>query len=286
MPYVHPEALVSTDWLAAHLSDANLRVVDGSYTMPGVAPAARENYAARHIPGAVRFDIDEISDHASPLPHMLPSERDFAAAMSRLSIGDDTRVVVYDAAGLATAARTWWMLRAFGHRDVAILDGGLPKWLAENHAVTSALPSPAPATFTAKFDPSLVRDKAKLLANLDTKREQVLDARTAERFAGTAAEPWAGRRPGRIPGSFNLPYTKLVDAANRTVLPADALARHFAEAGIALDKPIITSCGSGVTACVLAFGLHLIGREDVAVYDGSWAEWGLPGDTPVATGQP
>jgi thiosulfate/3-mercaptopyruvate sulfurtransferase len=284
MAYAHPEALVSTGWLAAHLDDAGQWLIDGSFKMPGVEPTARADYLARHIPGAVLFDIDEISDHASSLPHMLPSERDFAAAIGGLGIADDDLVVIYDSTGLTSAPRVWWMLRAFGHDRIAILDGGLPKWLAEGRPTTDAVPAPVPSPYRARFRPELVRDKARLLANLETESEQVLDARTRERFEGKAAEPWPGRRPGRIPNSLNLPYTLLTDATAKTMLPAEELRRRFAEAGLRPDKPVVTSCGSGVTACVLAFGLYLAGREDVAVYDGSWAEWGLPGSTPVATG--
>ena len=283
--YAHPDSLVSTEFLAAHLDDPTIRVVDGSFKMPGVTPLAREEYASRHIPGAVFFDIDEISDHKSPLPHMLPSEAEFATAMRRLGVGDRHRVVIYDAAGLVSAGRVWWMLRSFGHDNAAILDGGLPKWLAEGGATTDALPAPAQANFTARFNPVLVRDKKQLLANLTSPRDQVLDARASERFAGTAAEPWPGRRSGRIPRSFNLPYNLLTDAKTKTLLPRPTHWQNILPlAGIDMNKPVVTSCGSGVTACVLAFGLYLIGKDDTAVYDGSWAEWGLPGDTPVATG--
>ncbi|HEY7991889.1 MAG TPA: 3-mercaptopyruvate sulfurtransferase [Stellaceae bacterium] len=286
MPYAHPEALVSTEWLVAHLGDADLRVVDGSFKMPGVTPLAIDDYRARHIPGAVYFDIDRIADHRSTLPHMLPGEAAFAASMSELGIGDSDMVVVYDAAGLVSAARAWWMLRAFGHKRVAILDGGLPKWLSEGRPVTTDIPTPTPRPYNARFNPALVRTKAALLANLTSKREQVLDARTKERYEGAAPEPWPGRRPGRIPGSLNLPYGNLTDPRSKTFLPAAELQKQFDAAGATRDKPVVTSCGSGVTACVLAFGLYLTGRDDVAVYDGSWAEWGLPGDTPVATGKP
>jgi thiosulfate/3-mercaptopyruvate sulfurtransferase len=284
MPYAHPEALVSAGWLADHVNDADLRLLDGSFKMPGVTPTAAEDYAARHIPGAIFFDIDVVSDHASPLPHMLPSEAEFAASVGKLGIGNDDRVVIYDSAGVVSASRAWWMFRVFGHDRIAVLDGGLPKWLAEGRPVTAEVPSPAQRSYRARFHPERVRSKAQILANLTGKTEQVLDARTVERFEGKAPEPWPGRRPGRMPFSLNLPYSLLSNAADKTLVPAEEMERRFRAAGVGHDKPVVTSCGSGVTACVLAFGLYLTGREDVAVYDGSWAEWGLPGDTPVATG--
>ena len=281
--YVHPESLVDTAWLAKHLGDPDLRVVDATYFLPSQGKNARAEFEARHIPGAVFFDIDEIADTSKPLPHMLPTPEKFASRMRKLGIGDGNRVVVYDAHGLMSATRAWWMLRIFGHDDVALLDGGLPKWLAEGHATEDGPPHPRERHFTARFDHSQVRDKAQLLANLKTKREQVLDARAAGRFTGREPELWPGRRSGHIPGSHNLPYTELLDPANKTLLPAERLAAKFRDAGIDLKRPVVTSCGSGVTATVLAFGLHLIGHRDVAVYDGSWAEWGLPGNTPVET---
>jgi thiosulfate/3-mercaptopyruvate sulfurtransferase len=284
MPYAHPEALVSTEWLADHVNDTDLRPLDGSFKMLGVTPTAAEDYAMRHIPGAIFFDIDVVSDHSSPLPHMLPSEAAFAASVGRLGIGNDDRVVIYDSAGVVSATRVWWMFRAFGHERLAVLNGGLPKWLKEGRPVTGSVPSLAPRPYRARFHPERVRSKAQILANLTGKAEQVLDARTVERFEGKAPEPWPGRRPGRMPGSLNLPYTLLSNAADKTLASAEEMEHRFREAGVGRDKPVITSCGSGVTACVLAFGLYLTGREDVAVYDGSWAEWGLPGDTPVATG--
>lgn len=282
--YAHPEDLVSTEWLAAHIDRHDVRVVDGSFTLPGVTPTAEKAYAARHIPSAVFFDIEAISDHANPLPHMLPSDADFARAAGGLGLGDDHRIVVYDMAGFNSAPRVWWMLKTFGHPNVALLDGGLPKWLAEGRPVTTLVPQPQPATFTAHLDRARVRDKAQLLANLAEKREQVIDARAAGRFAGTAAEPRAGLRAGHIPGSINLPYDLLADAKTKTLLPADQIEKRFRDAGVTRDKPIVTSCGSGVTACALAFGLHLIGWPEAAIYDGSWSEWGLPGETPIATG--
>jgi thiosulfate/3-mercaptopyruvate sulfurtransferase len=284
MAYAHPEDLVSTEWLAAHIDRYDVRVIDGSFTLPGVKPTAQEAYAKQHIPSAVFFDIEAISDHANPLPHMLPSDQEFAAATARLGLGDQHRIVVYDIAGFNSAPRVWFMLRAFGHRHVALLNGGLPKWLAEGRPVTALVPKPRAANFTAKLDPALVRDRTQILANLTQKREQVIDARAAPRFAGSAPEPRPGLRAGHIPGSINLPYDKLADPKSRTLLPAPEIERRFREAGVKRDRPVVTSCGSGVTACALAFGLHLIGWPAAAVYDGSWSEWGLPGDTPIATG--
>jgi thiosulfate/3-mercaptopyruvate sulfurtransferase len=281
MPYANPDALVSTEWLASHIEAPNLRIVDGSFKLPGVTPTAREDYERRHIPGAVFFDIDRVADETSPLPHMLPGAPEFARHMERLGLGDEDKIIVYDGAGLNSAPRVWWMLRAFGHDDVAVLDGGLPKWLAEGRPTTEAIPTPPARRFTARLRPSLLRDKAQLLANLTSRTEQVIDARAAPRFAGAAPEPRPGLRGGHIPGSLNLPYDRLSDPATHTVLPADALAERFRAAGLRPDRPVVCSCGSGVTACALAFGLHLVGWPEAAVYDGSWAEWGMPGDTPV-----
>lgn len=284
--YGHPEALVETAWLAAHLNDPNLRILDGSFTLPNVHPSGPELYARQHIPGAIFFDIEEIRDTANPLPHMLPDEKTFAATMSKLGVGSDHKVVVYDAFGLTSAPRVWWTLHVFGHKDVAVLNGGLPKWLAEGRTVTADVPKFPPATFNAKLDKSRVRDKVQMLANLQSKREQVIDARSAGRFSGEAPEPRAGLRGGHIPGSFSLPSDQLVDKSTRMVLPADALAAKFRAAGIDPAQPTATSCGSGVTASALAFGMYLLGWPEPAVYDGSWSEWGLPGDTPVETGPP
>jgi len=281
--YAHPESLVDTAWLAKHLNDPDLRVGDATYFLPNQGRNARAEYETQHIPGAVFFDIDEIADTENPLPHMLPSPEKFASRMRKLGIGDGNRVVVYDAHGLMSATRAWWMLSVYGHKDVALLDGGLPKWLAEGRPVEDGPPRPRERHFTARFDHSQVRDKTQILANIKTRREQVLDARAKGRFTGREPELWPGRRSGHIPGSHNLPFTDLLDPTNKTLLPADLLSAKFREAGIDLKKPVVTSCGSGITATVLAFGLHLLGHRDVAVYDGSWAEWGLPGETPVET---
>ena len=285
MSYARPEALVTTEWLADHLGDPRVRILDASYKMPGMTPTAREEYAGGHIPGAVFFDIDDVAQPGTTLPHMIPSPELFARKMEERGIGDGHRVVVYDTVGLSSAGRAWWMLRLYGHDDVALLDGGLPKWKAEGRPLETAAPSPAAGRhFTPHFDPALVRDKQALLANLGGRREQVVDARAAGRFEGTAAETWPGRRSGHIPGSRNLPFDRVTDPSTRQLRDADSLRALFRDAGVSLDRPIVTSCGSGVTACAVAFALHLIGHPGAAVYDGSWSEWGLPGDTPVETG--
>jgi thiosulfate/3-mercaptopyruvate sulfurtransferase len=284
MPYAHPEALVSTGWLAAHLGDPHVRIVDASFKLPGIVPTAREDYDSAHIPGAVFFDIDDIAQPGTSLPHMIPPPELFARKMEALGIGDDDRVVAYDSAGLSSAGRAWWMLRLFGHHGVAILDGGLPKWRADGRPTNTAVPSPPQRHFTAVFDPSLVRDKKALLENLSAHAEQVVDARASGRFDGIAEETRPGLRRGHIPGSRNLPYDRVTDPNTRELRNPEELAMLFRSAGVRLDRPIVTSCGSGVTACALAFALHLIGHSGAAVYDGSWSEWGLPGDTPVETG--
>jgi thiosulfate/3-mercaptopyruvate sulfurtransferase len=284
MNYAHPESLVSTEWLAAHLGDPGVRVLDGTYHLPTVKRDGRAEYLAKHIPGAAFFDIDGIADDATDLPHMIPAPAIFEAEMRKLGISATTRVVVYDTYGWQSAARVWWSLRAFGHDNVALLDGGLPKWLAEGRAVEAGDATNAPGNFTAKFRPELVRSKAQMLANVTSQAEQVLDARAAGRFEGTAPEPRPGLRGGHIPGSRNLPMGSLVDPKTMRLKPADELAKLYAGAGIDVARPIATTCGSGVTACGLAFGLHLIGAEKVAIYDGSWSEWGLPGGPPIATG--
>ncbi len=278
------DALVSTEWLAAHLQAPDVRIVDASWYLPTEERDARAEHAEQHIPGAVFFDIDEIADDGSPLPHMLPSPEKFAARVRRLGLGDGNRIVVYDGAGLFSAARVWWMFRVFGHDDVAVLDGGLPKWLAEGRPVESLPPMPRERHFTARLNTLMVRDLDQVRRNLDSGREQVLDARSAGRFAGTAPEPRADLRSGHIPGSLSLPYDRLIDPERGTLLPADELRARFEAAGVDLSRPVITTCGSGVTACILALGLHLLGHRDVAVYDGSWAEWGGRDDTPVDTG--
>jgi thiosulfate/3-mercaptopyruvate sulfurtransferase len=278
------DALVSTEWLAARLGAPDVRVVDASYKMPGVMPTTAEDYSRAHIPGAVFFDINEIADTETSLPHMLPSAAKFSSRMRGLGLGDGNRIVLYATNGIAGAARAWWTFCVFGHNDVSVLDGGLTAWLAEGRPVDDLPPAPRDRHFTARLNTMLVRDQSQILRNLETRREQVLDARTAGRFEGTAAEPWPGRRQGHIPGSRNLDHLRLIDPANGRMKPPADLETLFREAGIDLARPVVTSCGSGVTASVLALGLHLVGHRDVAVYDGSWAEWGLPDGPPIETG--
>lgn len=283
MTYANPDALVSTEWLAAHLEAPDVRVVDASRPLTTEDRDARAAYEARHIPGAVFFDIDEIADSENPLPHMLPSPEKFASLVGRLGLGDGHRIIAYDSAGLYSAGRAWWMFRVFGHGDIAVLDGGLPKWLREGRPTESGKPMPGERKFTSSMNTLLVRDLDHMKENLESRREQVLDSRPAGRFAGTEPEPRPGLRSGHIPGSLNLPYTDILDPDTGTLRPADALRARVTAAGIDLDKPVVTTCGTGVTAAALALALYLLGHGDAAVYDGSWTEWGGRDDTPVET---
>lgn len=279
--YVNPEALVSTAWLAERLNAPDIRIVDGSWYLAQQKRDPKAEYAAAHIPGAVFFDIDEIADTANPLPHMLPSPEKFASRVRRLGLGDGNRIVVYDGSGSnLSACRVWWMFRVFGHRDVAVLDGGFRKWQAEGRPVEDLPPHARDRHFTARLDSTMVRDLDQVRANIEEQREQVVDARSAGRFAGTQPEPRAGLRGGHIPRSFNLPYNELA-GPDGTMLPAAALRQRIEQSGLDLSKPIVASCGSGVSACVIALALHLLGHREVAVYDGSWSEWGSRPDTPI-----
>ncbi len=283
MDYVNPESLVSTEWLAANLTNAKLRIVDSSWYMPDQERDAKAEFTARHIPGAVFFDIDGIADRESALPHMMPDAETFAASVGALGIGNGSSVVVYDTHGLFSAARAWWMFRAFGHDDVAILNGGFPKWVREDRAIESGAPQPPPTRFDARLAPGVVRDFDQVLANLESRDDQVIDARGSPRFTASVPEPRAGLRGGHIPGSVNLPYGDLLKPGDGTLLAAPELANAFSQAGADLAKPVITTCGSGVTAAALVFALHLLGKDDAAVYDGSWSEWGGRSDAPVET---
>lgn len=276
--------LVSTDWLAAHLSAPDVRVVDATYFLPNEGRDARAEYEAEHIPGAVFFDIDAVKDPESPLPHMLPPPEAFSSKVRKLGLGDGNRIIVYDRRGLFSAARVWWSFRAYGHEDVAVLDGGLPKWLAEGRPVDDRPVMQTERHFTARFNTLMVRDLEQVQANIDSGREQLLDARSAERFRGEVEEVRPGQRRGHIPRSMNLPFNELVDPRDGSLLPPDELRARFAAAGIDPARPVVTTCGSGVTACVLLLGLTRIGAGNLALYDGSWSEWGLPDGPPIETG--
>lgn len=279
MPVSLPSPLVSADWLSSHLSQ--VKVVDASWHMPAAQRNAAADFEAAHIAGAVFFDIDAHSDHSSGLPHTLPSTEHFAKTMAALGINNSDCIVVYDTAGLFSAARLWWMLRVFGHKNVAVLDGGLPAWKAANLPLESGAAQPKPAAFHATLHPALLRGKADILANLTSAEALVLDARAAERYAGTLAEPRAGLRSGHIPASHNLHFGQLLQA-DGCMKPAAELATLLAPAQ---GKPVISSCGSGITACIIDLALEITGHRQHAVYDGSWAEWGADAACPIETGE-
>jgi len=278
------DPLVTTDWLSARIDDPKVKIIDASFKLPGVLPLPADDYLAAHIPGAVFFDVDAISDRSDPRPHMYPDAGQFARDVAALGISSGDTVVAYDSGGWVAAPRAWWMFLSFGYGNVRVLDGGLKKWLREGRPTHSGKVTAKPGKFQAKFDPSYVRSQQQLVGNLTTHAEQVVDARPRPRFEGTVAEPRAGLRSGHIPGSRSVPYAGLFDAETGAMKPLEQLRRIFGEAGVDIAKPIVTSCGSGVSALVLTLALYRLGVRGSALYDGSWSEWGLPDGPPVATG--
>ncbi|MFZ0558256.1 MAG: 3-mercaptopyruvate sulfurtransferase [Methylovirgula sp.] len=273
---------VSTRWLAEHLHDPDLAVIDATFFVPDEGRNARAEYLAAHIPGAVFFDIDAIADRATDLPHMLPSPEAFAAAMRALGIGSSLRLIVCDNAGLQGGARVWWTLRIYGAKDVKILAGGLTKWKAEGRALEAGEVQRAPREFAIAFDRAGVVDLETVKRASAEGSPQIVDARPAARFRGEAPEPRPGVRSGHIPGSFSLPWREI--AADGEMRSPQEIAAAFAKAGVDLGKPVITTCGSGVTAAILLLALESAGKKDVALYDGAWSEWGARTDLPIAKG--
>lgn len=283
MDYKNPDALVSTEWLADHMNAPDVRIVDATSFLPTSDRDAKAEFQGCHIPGAVFFDINDIADDSVDLPHMLPDAVKFSSRVRKLGLGDGSRIVVYDTnGGFLAAQRVWWTFRVFGHKDVAVLNGGLPKWIAEDRPLDDLPRRPQERHFTPRVDNTLVRSREQMMANINSKREQVLDARSPGRFAGTEPEPRATQQTGHIPGSLNLPFNAVMVPDNHfTMRSADEIIAAIKQTGVDPSKPIVTSCGTGVTASVLAFAFYLVGHKNVAVYDGSWAEWGNHPDCPV-----
>lgn len=279
-----PKTLVSTGWLAAHLKDPDLRILDGTLFMADEGRDARAEYAAAHIPGARFFDIDDISDARSDLPHMVPPVEKFMSRLRAMGVGDGHQVVVYDAKGLFSAARVWWLFRLMGQDNIAVLDGGFPKWQAKGRPVEDLPPMVRDRHMTVRRQNHMVRDVTQVSSASKLGDHEILDARAAARFRGDAPEPREGLRAGHMPGARNVPYTDLLND-DKTLKDPDSLREVFAAAGVDMTKPVITSCGSGVTAAVINLALERIGKTDHALYDGSWTEWGASPTLPVATGE-
>ncbi|WP_108483683.1 3-mercaptopyruvate sulfurtransferase [Oceaniglobus ichthyenteri] len=283
MAYDDPTTLVSTQWLGDHLKDPDLRILDCSWYLPDMGRDPRAEYDAAHIPGARFLALDDVSDSRSDLPHMAPPPEKFISRMRGMGVGDGHQVVVYDGIGMFSAARIWWLFRLMGKTDVAVLDGGFAKWQAEGRPEEDMPPIMRDRHITVARQNHLVRDVTQVAAAAKLGDHQIVDARGAERFAGTAPEPREGLRAGHIPGSRNVPYKSLLNG-DGTMKGPDDLRRVFTEAGIDLNRPVITTCGSGVTAAILSLGLEILGHRDHGLYDGSWAEWGMYNDLKVATG--
>lgn len=277
----HPPLISIDDF--RELADGNVVLLDASFTMPGVNPNAAELFASGHIPGAQFFDIETICDPASPLPHMLPGGEDFSKHAGALGVGNDTHVVVYDREGMMSAGRAWWMFRVFGHTKVSVLDGGLKAWLSRGLGLSKEISPVRPQNFIANFNPRLVADLDQVRTAME-RSDQIVDARSSARFTGAEKEKRAGLRSGHIPGSFNVPFGLMSDSATGLMKTPQSLRETFEKAGLDLAQPVVASCGSGVTACALAFGFYLLGKEDVVVYDGAWSQWGSLADSPIATG--
>ncbi len=277
--------LVNTETFSRLLDAPDVRAVDASWYLPVENRDVLSDYRERHIPGAVFFDIDDISDESTDLPHMLPRPEKFSSRVRSLGLGDGVRIVVYDGGNMMAAARVWWMFRVFGHDDIQVLDGGLAKWMDEGRPVDDEPVIPRERHFTPRLNTFLVRDIEQMKANLASRRAQVVDARGRGRFTGEEAEFRPGLRSGHIPGSRSLPYTTLLHE-DGTIVDNEAIAAAFRDAGVDPARPVVTTCGSGISACFLALALDLAGFPDAAVYDGSWTEWGGTADTPVASGAP
>jgi thiosulfate/3-mercaptopyruvate sulfurtransferase len=274
--------LVSTDWLSQHLNAPDVRIIDASWHMPAAGRDAKAEYRDAHIPGAMFFDIDEISDTSSPYPHMLPAPEKFASRVKKLGLGDGHRIVIYDSTGLFSAARVWWHFRVMGHEDVFVLDGGLPKWKAEGRPLEDMPPIHRERHFTPRPNHLILRSASDVLANVSSRREQVVDARSPARFSAQEPEPRPGVRGGHIPGARNVHYARLLNADGTMKSPAE-LSQVFAESGVDVKAPVVASCGSGVTAAILLLAMKVIGAPDGALYDGSWSEWGSRTDLPLET---
>ena len=275
--------MVSVEWLAQRLGTKNLIILDATFFMPAQGRHAGKEYAAAHIPGAQFFDIDAVADHASDLPHMLPKATDFAIFAVGVGIGAATTVVIYDANHFMASARAWWTFRVFGHDQVFVLDGGLARWNDRGLPLSSAAVTHDRAAFDSCFRPNLVCSLSRMLELLEAAdKTQIVDARSAGRFAGSETEPRTGLRSGHIPGSHNLPFSRLIDANTHCLKPQPQLLRAFFDAGIDPQRPVVATCGSGVTASILALALYCLGNHEVAVYDGSWSEWGQREDTPIS----